>query len=69
MSFAFYNFSVYDCHLFLKSLVDEMKDKVKFDIIPKTIGENNSVTYVCAKMICSYRLLSIVLFENFKVKQ
>ena len=69
MSFAFYNFSVYDCHQFLISLVDEMKDKVKFDIIPKTIGDYNSVTYVCAKIICSYRLLSIVLVEIFKIKQ
>ena len=39
ISFAFHNFSNYECHMFFKSLVDLKKDKVKFKIIPKTNGE------------------------------
>ena len=34
--FLFHNFSIFDCHMFFKKLVDLKNDKVKFDIIPKT---------------------------------
>ena len=34
--FIFHNFSIYDCHMFFKELNDKKKDKVDFDIIPKT---------------------------------
>ena len=43
--FIFHNFSNYDCHMFLKKLVDKKNDEVKFDTIPKTCEEDNSVTY------------------------
>ena len=42
----------------LKNLVDKKKDKVKFDIIPKTNEEYISVTYACIRFIDSYRFLS-----------
>ena len=41
--FIFHNFSNYDCHLFFEKLVDKKKDKVKFEIIPKTNQEDISV--------------------------
>ena len=53
--FAFHKFSNYDCHMFFKRLVDFKKDKVKFDIIPKTNEEYISVTYGCIRFIDSYR--------------
>ena len=56
--FAFHNFSNYDCHMFFKSLVDLKKDKVKFEIIPKTNEEYISVRYGCIIFIDSYRFLS-----------
>ena len=56
--FAFHNFSNYDCHMFLKRLVDLKKDKVKFKIIPKTNKEYISVKYGCIRFIDSYRFLS-----------
>ena len=56
--FIFHNFSNYDCHMFFKKLVDKKNDKVKFDIIPKTIEEYISVTYGCIRFIDSYRFLS-----------
>ena len=56
--FIFHNFSNYDCHMFFKKLVDIKKDKVDFDIIPKTNEEYISVTYGCIKFIDSYRFLS-----------
>ena len=34
--FIFHNFSNYDCHMFFKKLVVKKKDKVDFEIIPKT---------------------------------
>ena len=37
--FIFHNFSICDCYLFFKKLVDEKNDKVKFDNIPKTNEE------------------------------
>ena len=56
--FIFHNFSNYDCHMFSKKLVDKKKDKVDFDIIPKTNEEYLSVTYGCIRFIDSYRFLS-----------
>ena len=51
-------FSNYDCHMFFKRLVDFKKDKVKFEIIPKTNEEYISVRYGCIRFIDSYRFLS-----------
>ena len=56
--FIFHNFSKYDCHLFFKKMVDKKKDKVDFEIIPKTNEEYISVTYGCIRFIDSYRFLS-----------
>ena len=56
--FVFHNFSNYDCHMFLKKLVDKKKDKVVFKNIPKTKEEYISVTYGCIRFIDSYRFLS-----------
>ena len=56
--FAFHSFSIYDCHMFFKRLVDLKKDKVKFEIIPRTNEENISVKYGCIRFIDSYRFLS-----------
>ena len=56
--FIFHNFSIYDCHMFFKKLVDKKKDKVDFEIIPKTNEEYISVTYGCIRFIDSYRFLS-----------
>ena len=56
--FIFHNFSKYDCHMFFKKLVDKKKDKVDFDIFPKTNEEYISVTYGCIRFIDSYRFLS-----------
>ena len=56
--FIFHNFSNYDCHMFSKKLVDKKKDKVDFEIIPKTNEEYISVTYGCIRFIDSYRFLS-----------
>ena len=56
--FIFHNFSNYDSRMLFKKLVDKKKDKVKFDIIPKTNEEHNSVKYCCITLIDSYRFLS-----------
>ena len=56
--FIFHNFSNYDSHMFFKKLVDKKKDKVDFDIIPKTNEECISVTYGCIRFIDSYRFQS-----------
>ena len=40
--------------MFFKKLVDKKKDKVKFDNIPKTNEEYNSVTYSCIRFIDNY---------------
>ena len=58
ISFVFHNFSNYDCHMFFKRLVDLKKDKVKFEIIPKTNEKYISVKYGCIRFIDSYRFLS-----------
>ena len=58
ITFVFHNFSKYDCHMFFKRLVDLKKDKVKFEIIPKTNEECISVRYGCIRFIDSYRFLS-----------
>ena len=46
--------------MFFKKLVDLKKDKVKFEIIPKTNEEyiKLSVRYGCIRFIDSYRFLS-----------
>ena len=64
--FAFHNFSNYDCHMFLKKLVDLKNDKVKFKIIPKTNEEYIVVKYGCIRFIDSYRFLSESLDELVK---
>ena len=56
--FIFHNFSNYDFHMFFKKIVDKKKDKVDFDIIPKTNEEYISVTYGCIRFIDSYRFQS-----------
>ena len=58
LPFIFHNFSKYDCHMFLKKLVDEKKDNVEFDILPKTNEEYVSLTYGCIRFRDSYRFLS-----------
>ena len=55
--FIFHNFSNNDCHMFFK-MVDKKRDKVDFDIIPKTNEEYIFVTYGCIRFIDSYRFLS-----------
>ena len=37
--FVTHNFSIYDCHLFFKKLLDKKKDKLKFDFVPETNEE------------------------------
>ena len=56
--FIFHSLRNYDCHMFFKKLVDKKKNKVDFDIIPKTNEEYISVTYGCIRFIDSYRFLS-----------
>ena len=51
--FIFHVFSNYDSHLIFKNLVDKKNRKVKNDIIPKTMGEYNSVTHGCIRFIGS----------------
>ena len=64
--FAFQNFDIYDCHMFFKRLVDLKNEKVKFELIPKTIEEYNSVEYGCISFIYSYRFLSSSLDKLVK---
>ena len=56
--FIFHIFFNYDCHMFFKKLVDKNRDKVDFDIIPKTNEEYISMIYGCIRFIDSYRFLS-----------
>ena len=56
--FAFHIFSNYDCHINFKRLVDLKKDKVNFEIIPKTNEEYIVVKYGCIRFIDSYRFFS-----------
>ena len=44
--------------MFFKKLVDKKKDKVEFEIVPKTNEEYISVTYGCIRFIDSYRFVS-----------
>ena len=44
--------------MFFEKLVDKMKDKVKFDNIPKTNKEYISVTYGCIRFTDRFRFLS-----------
>ena len=48
---------------FFKMLVDKENDKVKFDIVPKTIEEILSVTYGCIKFLDSWRKF-IVFYQS-----
>ena len=64
--FIIHNFSIYDCHMFFKKLVDLKNCKVKFDIIPKTNEEYISVQNGCIRFIDSYRFLSSSLDSLFK---
>ena len=52
---------------FSKKLVDKKKDKVEFDIIPKTNKEYISVTYGCMKFIDRFRFLSSSLDNLVKI--
>ena len=56
--FVFHIFSIYDCHMFFKRLVNKKKDKRDFEIILKTNEEYLSVTYACIRFVDSYRFLS-----------
>ena len=56
--FIFHNFSIYDCHMFFKWLVDLKKNKVNFKYIPKTKEEYIIVTCGCFRFLDSYRFLS-----------
>ena len=44
--------------MFFKELVDKKRDKIDFEIIPKTNEEYLSVTYGCIRFIDSYRFQS-----------
>ena len=44
--------------MFFRKLVDKKKNKVEFEIIPKTNEKYISVTYGCTRFIDSYRFLS-----------
>ena len=59
--FIFHNFSIYDCDMFFKKLVDKKNDNVKFDIVPKRNEEDISVTYGCIRFFDGYRFLSMSL--------
>ena len=56
MYFTFFPITIVIC--FFKRLVDKKKDKVDFEIIPKTNEEYISVTYRCISFVDSYRFLS-----------
>ena len=64
--FVSHIFSNYDCHMFFKRLVDLKKDKVEFNIIPKTNEEYILVSYACIRFIDSYRFLSSSLDKLVK---
>ena len=64
--FVFHNFSNYDCHMFFKKLVEKKKDKLNFEIIPKTDEEDILVKYTCIRFIDSYPFLSSSLNSLFK---
>ena len=65
--YIFHNFSNCDSHMFFKKLVDKKKDKVEFDIIPKTNEEYIPVTYGCIGFIDSFRFLSSSLDNLVKI--
>ena len=56
--FLIHIFSNYDCHLFFKKLVDKKKNKVKFEIIPKTDETKLSVKYGYFRFLDSYKFVS-----------
>ena len=43
--------------MFFKKSFDKKKDKVDFEILPKTYEEYISVTYGCIRSIDNYRFL------------
>ena len=55
--FMFHNFSNFDCHLFLKTLIDKKPNNIPFHFIPKTNEKYISNSYGCIKFIDSYRFL------------
>ena len=61
LPFIFHIFSNYDFHTFFKKLVDKKKDKVDFDIIPKTDEKYIFLSYGCLRFIDSCRFLSSCL--------
>ena len=58
IAIVFHFLSNYDCHMFIKKLVDKENDMVEFDIIPETNEEYINVTFGCIRFIDSYRYLS-----------
>ena len=52
--------------MFFESFVDLIKDKVKFEIIPKTNEEDIAGKYGCIRFIDSYRFLSVSLDKLVK---
>ena len=60
---VFHNFSKYDCRVFFKKIVGRKNERVMFDILPKTIEEDNSVTNGCIRFVDSCRFLSYSLDE------
>ena len=58
ISGTLHNFSIYDFHLFFKTLVDKKKDQVEFEVFPKTNEEYNSIRYGYVKFVDSCRCLS-----------
>ena len=56
--FLFNSFSIYDCHLFFRNLVDKRDDESKFDITLETNEKCLSATYGCFRFIDTYPLLS-----------
>ena len=59
----YHNSSYYDCHIFFRKLFDRKKDKVEFNIIPKTNEKYSSVLFGCVRLILSFRFLSSSLDE------
>ena len=56
-----FKFCNYECHLFFKKLVAKKNDKVKFDILSKTIEETISVKNGSIRIIDSHLFLSSCL--------
>ena len=61
-----HNFINYDCHMFLKKLVDKINDSLEFNFIDKTDQEYISVRYGCIRFRGNYRFLSRSLVSLVK---